>query len=163
MKKLIIPLFCCIVLAFGCEKSKKCTGGPIDFENYNDVNTIFKGICRYVDVDIPGKTGVRVKAMGYILSAGVNEVNLGGFRLMDNPEVVYDKYMFGGKGIYYIEVLVPDYEVRALLKGKFDTCDLTRKCYLEGEVFMNPCCCDNTECWNITEIIVTDANDITFK
>jgi hypothetical protein len=156
MKKNILYFTALLLLFAACKPNcePKIPKGvkPIDWENYNDVYTVkwnYTGDC-----STTGKTGLTIKMYGWIF----------------HPQTAYPSLFCMLSDSLFIEANNPKcamVHVRCIediehLKAKFDTSDLTKKCYVTGELFIadrptNDCC--TTE----PEIMIMDANDVYFE
>jgi hypothetical protein len=128
---------------------------PIDWENYNDVHTVYRNFTTN-DCSKTGSTGKMIKVGGWIVQSGANihKIEPSSFYLTDYPNQI----LISGS----ISVTSEIPEVVELLKIKFETNDLTKKCYITGELLIydfptNNCCTTGPE------IIITNADNIIFE
>ena len=122
-KKRFLTVFCittAILLFAGCEKIPKNVK-PIDWENYNDVYTVYwncRSTCKENKTINEGKT---IKISGWKTTWSDS------FLLCE--KIVYEK---GSHPFPFIPILcyLPEF------KDKMDTCDFTKKCYIEGIIHL---------------------------
>ena len=154
MKRLILLMICCftalLILFSGCNKS--CTGKrpknikPIDWENYNDVETVYWNIVHCCSESSDFEY-LPIKITGW------KPWNLDQFSLCDYPDAYYGN---SPMSVVYITCSLPGF--RAML----DTCDLTKKCYVEGIIRFNTFS-TGWECKVEPQIEITNINNIYFK
>ena len=168
MKKTrFLLLFCSAILFLltACEKHCKIKYPknikPIDWENYNDVYTVYWNyhtVSSETNKKIEQDRGKEVMIYGYIhgiqwakfsLIANKDNSNLQVFtRLFFNP---YDD-----DGYVNFDTLVHQ------IQTKLDTSDLTKKCFITGK--LSATSLGTNYCtWIVPTIIITDINDIYFE
>jgi len=143
------------LLCYSCKEKEQCGEikkpkdlKPIDWENYNDVYTVYWNF-RTNDCSKAGPTEKNVKVFGWIFQ-GMGEgygppVNPAKFALISNEEDIfwYNFSTRGGTGLYVIAN--HDKDLIDSLKTKFTENDITKKCYVSGtlefyELPTNDCC-----------------------
>ncbi|MDR1120408.1 MAG: hypothetical protein LBM08_05780 [Dysgonamonadaceae bacterium] len=150
MKNIVIKMFSiCIVALFAFSCQPKCDikiknpGDikPVDWENYNDVYTVF---WNYLTTNIPRgagyPTGETIKVYGKIDAGTIQSSSSStfhSFALMDEHEYA-DNDIYGYLHQAYTypapSVRVVCYPISDELQEKFASCDLTGKCYIKGEL-----------------------------
>jgi len=136
---------------------------PIDWENYNDVYTVF---WNYRSKKCSAKTGVigKIKVFGWISVLDLKENEL---LLVSNLERVpvsnfdnvYDSYIYENIAVLKVSI---NYPIVDELKAKLDTCDFTKKCFVEGNLVVE----DRKEaplCSIVPYIFLRNINDIYFE
>lgn len=167
IKNINILIVCTIVFfASSCGRCgfKKPQGvKPIDWENYNDVYTVYWNYCDQGE-DVcknEGFSGKTVMVYGWIFQgkySGTFDPKM--FSLIDNEINIFSNNP-NGTGIY---IKVFDNEVIDSLKIKFANTDITKKCYIKGELYLN-CLPIGGSCVNSVEpcIIISNTDDIYFN
>jgi hypothetical protein len=125
---------------------------PIDWENYNDVGTVYwnlSGCCD--DNTIKQHEGRTIKVYGWIRSP----FSAKGFCLIDNWNKIYDNIQ---RPYIYIE----NHSYTDELQAKFDTCAHIKKCFIKGEFNVRM---EKTPkgCTINPGIEVTNINDVYFE
>ena len=93
---------------------------PFDWENYNSVATVALDYKKIT----PGET---IKIAGWIMLYIKEEIEQDYyFHLIDNPNRTYN-------GFVAIPIKTKNQEDMGLLKSKFESSDLAKKCYITGE------------------------------
>ena len=172
MKRIVLCLTIILLLLVACDKNclntkeKPKNLKPIDWENYNDVNTVFwnfYGPCEdFYNMNNPenimiyGWINTITKNWVYFNGENYDWLASGRIELVDNPNFYNDS---GSKPTgYWVDLLFPVNE----FKAKLDSSDLTKKCFIKGKLRFNPLkmgfCCRNS-----VEIVITDINDIYFE
>jgi len=170
MKKIFIGrlLICCGLALLCCSCKEKCkiekpkNLKPIDWENYNDVYTVFWNCKRDCsDESIMNDMGRNIKVFGWIFH-GQTLDNPREFALISNEEDIF-WYNFCTRGVgIYVKTSYHNKDLLDSLKAKFATSDMTKKCYVSGMLSFdewggNECC--NTE----PEIWLCSIDDIYFE
>ncbi len=162
MKRIFLFLAIVATLFPACKDS--CTIGkpnnipPIDWENYNDVPTVFWNYTTE-DCSNAGPTGKTIKMYGWINANYLGSVDPNLFPIIDNPEHTYDYWHYSGK----ISVYINGYSVSSqALLAKLDSFDFTTKCYIKGELFVDDFSTNNC-CTTGPQIILRNINDIYFE
>jgi hypothetical protein len=168
MKNIVIKVFSiCIVALFAgscgknCEVKRPKDLKPINWESYNDVYTVrwnfvstASGSCRKT-----GPTGLTLKVCGWIVQGNPGEIiDPGMFLLVDDR-----KYIFASGGtIIYIKTF--DKDLVDLLKTKLAITDITKKCFIKGELYYF-CYQTMGRCPDkvAPEVHIHDINDIYFE
>ena len=149
------------LLCYSCKEKGRCPEvkipenlSPIDWENYNDVYTVYWNCKKGIEKN--SHTENIIKVTGWILQPGANihEINPARFYLTDGP----DRILFS-EGL---QVNIISFETAELLKIKFGNSDLTKKCYITGNLFglsnsSNDCS------WIDYMIEITNPDDIYFE
>jgi len=161
MKKLSIKFFSKIIvlllgvlwISAGCDdcKDPKIPKNlpPIDWENYNDVYTA----CWNFDKRGWKLDGKPIKIIGWLFMAGEKvyiDIGQNSFWLTKKPGQAYGEDLI-------VVVRVMD-DLIEPLQIKFANYDLTQKCYIMGKIQMSQLCLEC--CFRVTEIVITDINDI---
>jgi len=143
MMRKIILCFTALLLMFAtCEKIPKDVK-PIDWENYNDVYTVYWNLyssCEKIKSEYYGKT---------IKIAGWNIWYLDAFSLCDDTKDNAAPFVA-------IECNLPEF------KTKLDTSDLTKKCFIKGNIHLKKEKMPRG-CRVFPVVKVTDINDIYFE
>jgi len=157
----------CVVALFACSCGKNCEVKspkdlkPIDWENFNDVYTVFwnffskdYGTCR------EGPTGITIKVCGWIFQGSHGEtIDPGMFHLIDNESNIFAPNASGGNSIY---VKTFDTDLVNLLKNKFVENDVTKKCFVKGELYYF--CRETAKCFSKDpNVYIHNINDIYFE
>jgi len=168
---------CCIILfAFSC--TSKCEIDiekpndvmPIDWDNYNDVYTVF---WNYLKNDCSGSgypTGDMIKIYG-IIDSNNTSVSNSGFVLKDEHEHEYNDvfdhlYRFGGYSapLVAVSVFCSSSELQKMLASS----ELTRRCYIKGEISTRILTYDKRPrpdkcCFSVLGIYLRNIDDIYFE
>jgi hypothetical protein len=167
------------LFAFSCKEKEECIPferpkdlKPIDWENYNDVYTVFWNYyqreCSEMWVwDDSTKT---IKVSGWIVQDNwaqgtVVPGRITLFTLVNNSK---DIYTISGYPQPYIAISVKDSDVAPLLFDKFTKTDITKKCYIRGSLFfkereVSNYCLDYSGCFLFLEIVLDSIDDIYFE
>ena len=150
MKRIILCLTALLLLFAACKKHCYLKSPknlkPIDWENYNDIYTVYWNTvhCCSEAKNLQNDT---IKISGWKPS---NSIDLSS--LCDYPDAYY------GNGIVVVQIAYYLSEIHA----KLDTCDLTKKCYIKGRIYL-----DSEHfprgCTVFPIIEITDPNDIYFE
>ena len=153
MKKVIFSIIAVLLLFAACDKNCKIKYPkdlkPIDWENYNDVYTVYWNLahCCSESINIQSDT---IKISGW----KVQSRDL--FALGDDAKCAETLFVPSPSTVVYIDF---DFlEAYAFL----DTCDLTKKCFIKGKINYTP----NeftSRCFIEPKIKVMDINDIYFE
>jgi hypothetical protein len=145
MKKLILCLTVLLLLFTACEKTPKDVK-PIDWENYNDVYTVYwncYSTCKKIKKEYDDKTikiaGWKMQGTGKFLLC--NDIKCAGSFFV--PEI----------GINFN---FPEPQVM------LDSSDLTKKCFIKGKIWLRMGKL-SSGCYVFPEIKVMDINDIYFE
>jgi len=149
MKKIILCLTALLLLFVACEKIPKDVK-PIDWENYNDVYTVYwnlRSSCKKIKSECDGRT---IKISGWRVWSRDS------FCLGDDAKCAEIFFVPSPRAVVYIDFNFP--EAYAFL----DTCDLTKKCFIKGKIHLSM---DelSSRCYVEPKIEVTDINDIYFE
>ncbi len=126
---------------------------PIDWENYNDVSTVYWNTYSYKEIEnFPLDKEIMV--CGWIYRPRFSDIDSSQFTLIDNLSDVYVIPI----PIIHVGIQIFSSEIQAV----FDTYDSTKKCYVKGKLkydklFMGRCTRLDPE------IFVSNINDIYFK
>jgi hypothetical protein len=147
----IILSFILFAIAFSaCEKIKIPKDvKSIDWRNYNDVYDVFWNYYTLCSEIKKGDEDKIIKVYGWIYPQWG-----GGLILGDRPNKVNEREY-------------PWIDIRASvlateLQAKLDTCDLTKKCFVEGKLTFNELY-TQLGCKSVPEIIIENTDDIYFK
>ena len=152
-----IVLFVCSCSTCKIDKPKNLKA--IDWNNYNDVYTVYWNNVKDCS-EIGYDTTKYIKVYGWIR----NNYNGFSFELVSSKEDIDSQ---DGR-IIRIDILanVGDYEYQKILvdslKAKFDSTDLSKKCYIRGELSYNELA-DNKCCSTVPRIYITNIDDIYFE
>jgi hypothetical protein len=133
---------------------------PINWESYNDVKTVYWNCYTYCkDRDIIDyHSGKQVKMYGWIFSAFDKYLDYGDFTLIDDSLLIHAP---NPSNASQVRIQCFNSEELEGIKNKFETADLTSKCYVHG-VLSLPCLhqmgCSKTR----VEIFIESADDIYF-
>ena len=141
MRKIILYLTALLLLFAACKKSCKIKYPkdikPIDWENYNDVYTVYWN-CK--DTKVNSKMRDTIKIYGWIFQGPIYPngnplpVDPDNFTLISNEEdIFYWNYSTRGVGIN-IRNIYYDSVTYVNLQPKFDTSDITKKCFIKGRL-----------------------------
>ena len=167
--RLLVVMCGVALLSCSCKGEEKCGEikkpkdlKPIDWENYNDVYTVYwnykiNGCSKY------GLTGEIVKVSGWIFQ-GKGEpyhppVNPTDFQLMSNEENIFSHNPYERGGVTLSVRYYGSSEDLESLKAKFSTTDITKKCYVSGEIFIDELM-DDTCCY---PYLIIFSNNIHFE
>ena len=159
---LLMGLYTVVLFAAGCDKGNETKRPkdlkPIDWENYNDVYTVYWN-CKMLDCSQAGDTGNILKIEGWLLQPGANihEIKPDEFCIVGEPNLIY---LDNKNGTILIQTATP--EIAEQMRIKFENSDLTRKCYIIGRFVINPLYM-NGWCGTSPKIIMTDADNIIFE
>jgi len=158
MKKIFVLIILSIA-GFSCKDCEvtKPKHKPIDWGNYNDVHTVYwnyTGKCSDFKEERPGPT---IKMYGWIQSPHSQYTYPHDFYLIGDSLLVEANQ----NGAYVRIQCFNDKEYEAL-QAKFDTSDLTKKCFVTGElVTMN---LEAYRCCHVTpNIFIEDADNVYFE
>ncbi|MFA6869181.1 MAG: hypothetical protein WC142_04295 [Bacteroidales bacterium] len=126
---------------------------PIDWENYNDVSTVYWNTYSYKEIEnFPLDKEIMV--CGWVYHPKYSNINPARFELIDNFSDVYNS----APSVIRVNVLIFSSEIQAV----FDTYDSTKKCFVKGKLNYNKLFMGR--CTRLDpEIYVSDTNDIYFK
>ena len=181
MRTIKFLALCCGIILFVCSCSTCKIDKPknlkaIDWENYNDVYTVFwngkkdcsevSGIGVWTCEDNHNLKDIKV--YGWIFQGAFgNPVNPAEFTLISNEEDIF-WYNYSTRGGNGIGVSICRYtaesneELVDALRNKFATADITKKCYVKGK-FSYQGLPTNDCCSTIPVIIIFSADDIYFE
>ena len=149
MNKIILCLTALLLLFAACEKIPKDVK-PIDWENYNDVYTVYwncySSTCKKNKSEYDGKT---------IKISGWRVWSRDAFTLGDDAKCAEIFFVPSPRAVVYINFNFP--EAYAFL----DTCDLTKKCFIKGTIRLK--FGQKSKCRVFPVIEVMDINDIYFE
>ncbi len=162
MKKVFLLVGLCItaVLLLFASCEKHCMGKrpkevkPIDWNNYNDVHTVFWNYYTFCSKVKQEDEGKEIMVSGWILQSP----------LVDGLYLLNDISQASIRPIprTHLPILILRNPTEIL--QKLDTCDLTKKCYIKGELLFN--CLETMsrvcESEAAVELIVYNASDIYF-
>ena len=125
---------------------------PIDMESFNDVHTVYwHGIHYCEDVDESASLGT-IKIYGWINGIDFHSIVL--FDLVGDPKDIQAPNIWTK---VFVRARYSDE-----LKIKLDTADLSKKCYIRGEMSLD--CLYSDGCsTTVAEIWLSDINDIWFE
>ena len=149
MKKVILSIIAILLLFIACEKIPKDVK-PIDWENYNDVYTVYWNCyssCEKIKSEYEGKT---IKISGWKIQSR------DAFALGDDAKCAENFFVPSPSAVVDIDCYFP--EADAFL----DTCDLTKKCFIKGKIRFDMLKYSSS-CSVKPKIEVMDINDIYFK
>jgi len=165
MKKIILCFTALLLLFTACKppEDKPCKIyrpkdlRPIDWENYNDVYTVYWNY-RTVNFDINDKIeqdrGKNIMIYGWVHFGDFS--NIHGFGLRES----FNSGLTCNVGADVIQIDSINY-LHEQLQTKLDTSDWTRKCFIKGKLssveFPDNCN------WRYPKVIITDINDIYFE
>ena len=170
IKTLALLASVCVAVLFatGCDNDKDVDGGnggvkpeeellPIDWENYNDVNTVWYNFHSNDCSTVTRRPGKTIKIAGWLMQPGGNLHEIG-------PEFLYltnrpNQIFFSADPTVTVQVSI---ECIDPLKIKFTNSDLTKKCYITGELTIEDLSINNG-CMAIPLIWITDVDDIYFE
>ena len=164
MKFIIFLCLTALLLLFAsCEKGCKIKYPkdvkPIDWENYNDVYTVY---WNYVHVNgskqehkMRMDEGKEIMIYGWVTSQYANST-IPLFDLCESPN--------GGiRCPIGIELPTPDPYLFTHLRTKLDTCDLTKKCFIKGKLISGSLFNGNYGCKGQAYIMIEYIDNIYFK
>jgi len=161
MKKImLLYLFLLIFAGFSCKDKCKIDKPknikPIDWENYNDVHAVYGNYAGDCSEFILGRTGKIIKMYGWIFQPKEASPSL--FRLLSDSTFAESN----NPKCASVFIRLTNNKESAALRTKFDASDLTKKCYVTGELFIadranNDCCRAEPE------IFLESADDIYFE
>jgi len=160
MKKIFILIIVLSIAGFSCNRKcgvdKPKNIKPIDWENYNDVHTVkwnYTDDCS--DFTFHNDTGKTIKMYGWMFHP--MDVSPDLFCLLSDSLLVEANNP--KCAMVYVGGIREEWE---RLKEKFDTSDLTKKCYVTGSLeFSNQS--DNDCCLVTPSIGIMNADDIYFE
>jgi hypothetical protein len=160
MKKLILLLTAILLLFSGCPKHCLVDSPkdikPIDWENYNDVATLFWNYYALSSETKWEDENKEIMVYGWILNQLGLGVKANNFSLLDDLDKIQDPHPTRPF------ITIRTYQAIEL-QSIFDTCDLTKKCFVKGKLNFGHIntsgVCNTTH----PEILITDINDIYFK
>ncbi|MDR1180547.1 MAG: hypothetical protein LBL13_01010 [Bacteroidales bacterium] len=139
---------------------------PIDWTHYNDVYTVsgnFYTLCSDIKSEYKDK---EIMVYGWIWDSPYEDKiieiikNKFYFCLIENPDKINETPRLQNS-IAVSVVRVSPIE-KEQIQMKLDTCDLTRKCFVKGQLFFN--CLHTMGCSEaVPEIFITNADDIYFE
>jgi len=159
MKKVILYIAALFMLSVACKPNcdVKIPNGvkPIDWENYNDTYTVYWNY-KGNDCSSSGKTGLTIKMYGWIFHP--QDVSAWSFYLLS------DSLLVEANNPKCAMVWIKCFEKEEIgrLKAKFDTSDLTKKCYVAGKLFIDSFS-NNDCCTTESEITIENADDVYFE
>jgi len=130
---------------------------PIDWENYNDVYTVYWNLVHCCSEDPYFQTdSMECVNRGTIKISGWKVQSRDLFALCDDAKCAENFFVPSPSTVVYIDFYFP--EAYAFL----DTCDLTKKCFIKGEInyTLNEF---TSRCFIEPKIKVMDINDIYFE
>jgi len=132
---------------------------PIDWDNYNDVYTVYWNYRSKKCSTKTGTTGKTIKVSGWVLK---NSILIHGgichyFFLVDYPDRVPEN-RYGGS----ITIEVNTYYIGEEIKTMLDTCDFTKKCFIKGELMLGDMQ-EAPHCSIVPGIILHSIDDIYFE
>jgi len=131
---------------------------PIDWENYNDVTTVYWNYNKDC-LEMWNSSDIRknIKVCGWIFQGHLGEpINIKKFTLLDKEANIFAPNPWVGNGV---GISINGYFIADSLRNKFSTVDITKKCCISGELYYNEFA-DDACCWTAPEIIM---NDIYFE
>jgi hypothetical protein len=171
-----IKIFLVIVALFVCSCKRNCSIKPysnlkpIDWENYNEPRVVTGNYSSASCKDM-GYVG-NIKVSGWLFQGSIynddkpKPIDPSLFALINNKEDIFQpNFQTKGGGIY----IHPDGDtwdeytgLVEALRTKFANVDLTKKCYIKGEIFLatretNHCC------YVSPQIIIKSIDDIYFE
>ena len=165
-------IFCGLVLScYSCKEKNQCGEikkpkdlKPIDWENYNDVYTVYwnyAGDCS--DMSLRSDLENNIKVFGWIFQGHLGKpIDMEMFSLIDNETNIFAPNPSVEKKTTSIYVRVFDPNLANSLKTKFAETDITKKCYIKGKLFISAQY-DNNCCFGEPFISVSNINDIYFE
>ena len=165
MKNLIFLVAVSLIFFPSCkEKDGWCSEvkipknlSPIDWENYNDVYTVYWNCMKKQEKH--NNKGDTIKVYGWIFQGHHGHpVRTEEFSLIDKEANIFAPNRSVENGVY---ISVECYSIADSLKNKFSTLDITKKCYITGALRINGII---GQCEPVVPIIkVTDINNINFE
>ena len=153
MKRIVLCLTALLLLFIACEKNclekKPKNLKPIDWENYNDVPTVFWNLYSLVSKEnVPPHTEIMV--YGWVHNK--NPYGVPEYCLVDDPNRIHGSQ----------EKPLISLEIGPELQTMFDTCNYTKKCFVKGKLLYNHII------YGYCKIIeprmnITNINDINFE
>jgi hypothetical protein len=146
MKKIILSIFIAsifIVMSFlcacdegNCEIKRPKDLKPVDWNNYNDVYTVYWNYYgEYGEFVADTTLGKNIKVYGRIHQSSFRYDS---FYLLVDPKDTFASTFYEG-----ITIECFDSVQKEILRRKFDSADITRKCYLTGiiggNIIYTPC------------------------
>ena len=135
---------------------------PIDWENYNDVYTVYWNNFSYCeDAEVIGRTGKQIKVFGWIHNAfGDSEIRLDFFSLINDYSEINAP---NGSNTTTVYVGCFDVEESERIKKKFENnTDFSKKCFVQGELLIS--CLETSGCSKTAvRIVIENADDIYFE
>jgi len=171
MKKIILSLTIILLLFAACDKGCKIKRPknvkPIDWENYNDVYDVFGNYNTLCSETKEKDRGREIMICGWIFQ-GIEEnpfYNISRtFAIISNEEDIFlGNFSTRGTGIYVcLDYSNNNENLINSLKIKFDTTDITKKCFIKGKLSFK--CLHIEKCSKaVPYIILEDMNNIYFK
>ena len=156
MKTIYLLLITGFVLLAGCgddillvpRSTRPLLPPPIDRENYNSVTTV---VLDYKKIT-PGEA---IKITGWI-DLEMEEMEMNRFRLTDNPNRSFDMFVF-------ISIDIENQDDIDLLKLKFKNSDLTKKCYITGELYIEEFFENDYYTYLRLGVAITNINNVFFE
>ena len=167
-KKALVAILCSVslfVLSCGrTEIEKPSDVMPICWEDYNDVYHVFWNYRSRKCSTKTGTTGKTIKVFGWVKNVNTHELllvsdpNVPVFSSYDNSIDVYSMYI--RKGIAVLQVRL--HPIADEAKIKLDTCDFTKKCFIQGELAVENRH-SKPHCSIVPTIVLNDIDDIYFE
>jgi len=162
MKRIILCIIAILLLFASCDKGCKIKRPkdikPIDWENYNDVYTVYWNY-RTVNFDINNKMeqdrGKDIMIYGWVRFGDFSNIYVFGLRESFNSGITC------AVGVPPIQIDSINY-LHEQVQAKLDTSDWTKKCFIKGKLssISHP---DNNCNWIEPHVIITDINNIYFE
>ena len=175
MKRIIIAFTALLLLFAACKEKYDCKMDhpkdlkPIDWENYNDVYTVYWNFFCFCSKVKENPLNREIMVCGWIFQGVEGKYPFDNlyFTLISNEEdIFWWNCSTRGKGVV-IRPYCKDsngnfIDPRDSLRIKFDTTDITKKCFIKGRLGFE---CLNTDGCSmaVPEIILEDINNIYFE
>ena len=171
MKRIILCLTALLLLFAACEKGCKIKYPkdvkPIDWENYNAVYDVFWNyitLCKEANEEDYGKD---IMVCGWVFQ-GIEKnpfynISRAFAIISDEEDIFFGNFSTNGTG-FYVHPNYGDSNQNLIdsLKIKFDTTDITKKCFIKGKLSFD--CLHTEKCSRaVPEIILEDINNINFE
>jgi hypothetical protein len=151
MKRIVLYLTALLLLFVACEKNPKDVK-PIDWEDYNDVYTVYWNCYSSCDKIKSEYAGKIIKISGW------KAWSYDSFNLCDDAKYA-DRSLGYSAAFPFIPILCNLSE----FKTKMDTNDLTKKCFIKGIIYLESSEEHPRNCIIAPYIEITNIDNIYFK
>ena len=155
MKRIILYLTVIVLLFAACDRACKINYpkyvNPIDWENYNDIHTVYWNTIHCCDETISLQSDT-------IMISGWKPWSYREFSLCDDA-----KYADRGLGLTAASPIISIWSKLPEFETILDTCDLTKKCFVKGNLSFQYGSHRQKYCRLECCIEITNINDIYFE